>query len=241
MLRKGLRWAAVGFAAVVVLIGIALGVWWYQGQRARAALLEQPVYRVLDAHEPALFQELLMRYRQFRNGETREAEFVNVANARITEAATGALAHASQESVLALVTDMVATARKLQSAPGDSCFRYWFPTVSGPPDVAAVLDAGAQAHTLTLMGEVIRSAAENPVALPDTGDVEDNLARVINETYEEFGSDAQMLAHTTDPRIDRARVCTITLYLYDRILRLPPEQASALIRVMTQADTGGAG
>jgi hypothetical protein len=238
MIRRALRWAAVGLAAGVALVGITLGVWWYQGQRARAALLEQPVYRVLEEHEPALFQELLMRYRQFRNGETREAEFVNVANARITEAATGALAHASQESVLALVADMVATARKLQSAAGDSCFRYWFPTVSGPPDIASVLDPGTQAHTLTLMGEVIRSASENPAALPETGDVEDNLARVINETYEEFGSDAQMLAHTTDPRIDRTKVCTITLSLYERILRLPPEQASALIRVMTQADTG---
>jgi hypothetical protein len=238
MLRKGLRWAAAGLALVVAVAGIALGVWWYQGQRARAALLEQPVYRVLDEHEPALFQELLMRYRQFRNGETREAEFVNFANARITESATGALAHASQESVLALVADMVATARKLQSAPGDSCFRYWFPKVSGPPDIASVLDAGAQAHTMALMGEVIRSASENPAALPDTSDVEDNLTRLINETYEEFGPDAQMLAHTTDPRIDRARVCTITLSLYERILRLPPGQASALIRVMTQADTG---
>jgi hypothetical protein len=240
MLRTGLRWAAVGLAAGTAFVGIALGVWWYQGQRARAALLEQPVYRVLDEHEPALFQELLLRYRQFRNGEIREAEFVNLTNARITEAATGALAHGSQESVLALVADMVATARKLQSAPGDSCFRYWFPTVSGPPDIAAVLDAGAQAHTLTLMGEVIRTASENPAALPDTGDVEDNLARVINETYEEFGPDAQMLAHTTNPRIDRARVCTITLSLYERILRLPPAQATALIRVMTQAE-GGAG
>lgn len=238
MLRRGLRWAALGLAVMAALAGITLGVWWYQDHRARSALLEQPVYRVLDEHEHALFETLLLRYRAFRGGDSSEAEFVNFANSAISEAATRALAHASEESVLALVTDMVATARKLQSAPGDSCFRFWFPAVSGPPDIASLLDAGAQAHTLSLMGEVIRSASANPVALPDTGDVEDDLARVINETYEEFGPDAQMLAHSADPRIDRAKVCTITLSLYERILRLPPGQASALIRVMTQADTG---
>ena len=104
-------------------------------------------------------------------------------------------------------------------------------------DDAGSTDAGAQAHTLSLMGKVIRSAAENPVALPDNSEVEENLARVINETYEEFGADAQMLAHSTDPRIDRARVCTITLSLYERILRLPPDQAAAVIRAMA---AGGA-
>ena len=238
MLRRGLRWAAFGLAVIAALAVITLGAWWYQGQRARAALLEQPVYRVLDEHEPAVFEALLLRYRAFRSGDTSEAEFVNASNAAMSEAATRALAHASQESVVALLTDMVATARKLQSAPGDSCFRFWFPAVAGPPDIASLLDPAAQAHTLSLMGEVIRSAAETPVAVPDTGEVEDDLARIINETYEEFGPDAQMLAHSTDPRIDRAKVCTITLSLYERVLRLPPAQASALIRVMTQASSG---
>ena len=43
-----------------------------------------------------------------------------------------------------------------------------------------------------------------------------------------------MLAHADDPRADRTKVCTITISVYERILRLPPPQASALIRAMTQ-------
>src|SRR5262245_14810228 len=127
MLRRGIKWAAIGLAVLAIMVGSILGVWWYQGHRARAALLEQPVYRVLDLHEPALFEELLMQYRFCRNGQAMCKNFVNVANQRISEVATRALAHASQDSVLALLRDMVATARKLQSAPGDACFRFWFP------------------------------------------------------------------------------------------------------------------
>ena len=49
------------------------------------------------------------------------------------------------------------------------------------------------------MGEVIRTAAENPVPLPDADAVKDNLAKVINATYEQYGADAQMIAHAEDP------------------------------------------
>jgi hypothetical protein len=130
--------------------------------------------------------------------------------------------------------DMVATAKRLQKAPGDACFRYWFPQVSGPPDVAKYIDEQSQAHTLDLMGEVIRSAAEDPVELPAAEEVKDNLANVINATYEEYGVDAQMIAHAGEPGVDRARICTITISVYDRILRLPPADSSALLRAMTQ-------
>ena len=233
--RTGLKWIAIGVAAIVaVAIVMAIGARWYEAHRTKAALLDQPVYRALERHDRELFDELLARYRVHKRGESSREEFINFANARISEEATRSLAQASQDAVLALVTDMLATARKLQATPGDACFRFWFPDVSGPPDIAKLVDAGAQAHTFSLMGDVISSAAEHPAPLPDEGEVKDDLAHVINEIYEEFGADAQMLAHSADPRVDRTRVCAITISLYERILRLPPAQASAMIRTMTQ-------
>jgi hypothetical protein len=231
--RTGYKWIVLGVAAISA---IALGAWWYEAHRTRAALLDQPVYRALEKHDRELFDQLLARYRRYQHGETSREEFINFANARISEAATRSLAHASQDAVLALLADMLATARRLQTTSGDACFRFWFPDVSGPPDIAALVDAGAQAHTFSLMAEVIRTAAEKPVPLPDEGQAKEDLARVINEIYEQFGADAQMLAHSADPRVDRAKVCTITLSLYERILRLPPTQASAVIRTMTQVN-----
>ena len=135
-----------------------------------------------------------------------------------------------------MVTDMLATARKLQKVPGDACFRFWFPMVSGPPDIAHAVDANSQQHTLELMAEVIRSAAETPApeAEAATDAVKDDLAGIVNATYEQFGADAQMLAHADDPRVDRAKVCAITISLYERILQLPPARAGGLIRVMAQ-------
>jgi hypothetical protein len=226
-----MKWIGIGLAAV---IAVAVGAWWYDHYRAESALLEQPIYRVLKKHERAVYDELLEEYRVYQRGEERPERFINFANAQISLAATQRLAHASSDSVLALIRDMVATAKTLQVKPEDACFRYWFPQVSGPPDIAKSVEPAAQAHTLELMGEVIRSAAETPTPLPDPETVKDDLASVINATYDEFGEDAQMLANAADPRADRGKVCTITISVYERILRFPPEQAAALLRAMTQ-------
>jgi hypothetical protein len=229
--RPMFKWIVAGLATITV---VAVGAWWYERYRAQAALLEQPVYRVLQKHETKLFDDLVNEYRLYRRDEVSREEFINFANAEISLVATRALAHASQDSLLALVRDMVTTAKTLQTAKGDACFRYWFPKVAGPPDVAQLVDERAQTRTLELMSDVIRSAAENPVPLPEPEVVKENLAAVINATYEQFGSDAQMLAHAEDARADRGKVCTITISVYQRILQLPAPQASALIRAMTQ-------
>jgi hypothetical protein len=226
-----MKWIVAGLIAV---IAVAVGAWWYEGYRAESALLAQPVYRVLKKHEPALFDELVAEYRVYQRDEERPEQFINFANEKISTVATHALAHASQDAVLALVKDMLATGKALQAKPGDTCFRFWFPKISGPPDIAQSIDAGTQSHTMDLMGEVIRTAAENPVPQPDAAAIKDSMAEVVNGTYQQFGADAQMLAHAEDPRVDRARVCAIAVGFYERVLQLPPDKATALIRVMAQ-------
>lgn len=226
-----MKWIVI---LLILIVAGAVGSFWYDGYSAESALLKQPVYRVLKKHEPAVFDTLVEEYKVYERDETRRENFVNLANAEITLTATRNLAHASQGSVLALMKDMVGTARKLQSGSAEACFRYWFPQVSGPPDIAKFIDEKAQAHTLDLMSEVIRSAAESPQPMPAPEAVKDNLASVINATYEQYGSDAQLIAHAEEPGVDRAKVCTITLSVYDRILNLPPAQSSALLRAMTQ-------
>lgn len=226
-----MKWIVI---LLVVIVAGAVGSYWYDEHSARSALLEQPVYRVLKKYEPAVFDKLVEEYKVYERDETRRENFINLANSEITLAATRSLAHASQDSVLALMKDMIATARRLQKEPGDVCFRYWFPQVSGPADIAKHIDEAAQAHTLELMGEVIRTAAVNPSPLPSPDAVKDNLANVINATYEQYGTDAQMIAHADDARTDRTKVCAITISVYERIMSLPPTESGELLRAMTQ-------
>lgn len=221
---------------IIVLILGVVGSWLHTRHRTEAALLEQPVYREIKEHAPALFKDLLEEYRRYDRGEEDRQRYINLANEKISAAATRALPRASQESVLALVRDMLGTAKTLAAASGDACFRFWFPDVAGPADVAGHIDAAAQAHTLELMAAVLRDAAQDPRTPPDPEKVKDDLARIVDGTYQLFGADAQMLANAADPRADRAKVCAITNSIYERILVLPPPAAADLLRAM--APTG---
>jgi hypothetical protein len=77
------------------------------------------------------------------------------------------------------------------------------------------------------------------VSRPAQAEIEGPLADIINATFEQYGTDAQMVGHPEDPRIDRGRVCEITLSLYERILALPPDVSTKLLRYM--APGAGAG
>jgi hypothetical protein len=171
------------------------------------------------------------------NGGTPPVEFINFASAELSMVATRRLAHASDEAVNSLMREMIATARILERQPGDACFRFLFPQVSGPPDIARTIDAGSQARMLQRLADVVRTSAESPVPLPERAAVQDKLAALVNGIYEQYGTDAQMIAHAEDPRVDRAKICTITLSMYERILAWPPADSSALIRTMTQVGT----
>jgi hypothetical protein len=227
----------LALAGILLVVGVLLAprlMDWFARRAADDQLQSQTVYQVLRKHEPEVYGRVLEKFQASDQDAESRAEFVNFANFELSTVATKRLAHASDAAVNALLSDMITNARLLEQQPGDHCFRFLFPQVSGPPDVARLIDAQAQARTLDLLAEVIRSSAESPVPLPDAQAVQDKLADVVNATYEQYGADAQMVAHVEDPRIDRAKVCTITLSLYERVMAWPPADSSALIRVMTQ-------
>jgi hypothetical protein len=223
---------------VVLILGVA--AWlipeWLRLRQADARLRSQPVYQVLERHEPETYARVREKLLDASGQAITDPAFSNFANAQLVEVATSRLAKASDQAVVGLVTDMVATAQTLKDLPGDSCFRFWFPAVSGPPDIARQLDPAARARTLEAIAEVIRTSAESPVALPANEAVADKLASVVNAMFEQFGTDAQMIAHAEDPRVDRTKVCAMTISLYERILAWPPADSAAIIRAMTQVN-----
>lgn len=220
--------AVAGFAALPHIKD------WYRSRDVETRLLAQPVYRVLSEHEPATFARLRDEYRRAAGDKSRLDVFTSIANSEISAVATRRIAHASQDTLLALMNDMLGNMQRLQQRPGDDCFRYLFPQIAGPPDTAKLFDPEAQQHTLGLMAEVIRTAAEDPVPLPAPADVQGKLGPIIDAVYAEFGADTQLLSHPEAAGADRTKVCAITISLYERVLKLPPADASALLRSMTQ-------
>jgi hypothetical protein len=216
---RHLKWGA---AALLVLAGF--GAWWL-AMRESGLLAEEP-YRILKRYEPEAFARVESAYRQYRRDPAARAAFVNVSNTEFSAAATRRLSRASPEARLELMRDFVANLKLLHARMGDSCFRYLYPEIGGGADVARELDAQAQARTLRLAAEVIRSAAESPATPAPAQSAAAKLAPIVDAVYAEFGTDTQMLAHAAEPGVDRVKVCDIAISLYEHILALPPADAA---------------
>jgi hypothetical protein len=206
---------------------------WYAAQTAESSLLDNSLYPVLKKYEPEAYAKVLAEYKLAVRDSSRMDIFQNLVIAEVSAVATRRMAHASQDALINLFREVLANMKTL-SAHEDACFRYLFPQVAGPPDISKYLDKQSQDRTLALLTEVVRTAAENPVPLPDGAQAQEKLAPVINALYAEFGSDTQMLANASAPGVDRAKVCKIAIALYDGVLALPPPDAAAALRSMTQ-------
>jgi hypothetical protein len=233
-----MKWIVTGLVIVAVALAAFLVAprvqGWYDARNAESKLLAQPVYQVLKMHEPETYAKLLDEYRRAARDKSRLDIFTSIANSEISAAATRRVAHASQDALLALMNDMLGNMKRLQKQAGDQCFRYLFPQIDGPADTSRALDAAAQRHTLDLMAEVIRTAAENPAALPAAAEAQEKLQPVIEAVSAQFGADTQLMSHPEAPGADRTKICDITIALNERVLQLPPADATAVLRTLTQ-------
>jgi hypothetical protein len=207
---------------------------WQESRSAEKSLLDVEVYRVLKQHEPDSYAKILAEYRRARADGKRLGEFTAVVMNDVSAVTSRRLSSASQDSLLALMRDMLGNLRRL-STHEDACFRYLFPNVAGPADVGNLFDEAAQERSLALLANVIRSSAENPVTAPSTAEAQQKLAPVLRELYAEFGEDTQLLAQVGVPGVDRQKVCAVTIALYDKVLRLPPDEAAMVLRLMVAA------
>jgi hypothetical protein len=189
---------------------------------------------VLQREEPAVFARLLAEYARVVQDRTRIGVYTQVANSEIGTVATRRIAHASQPALLGLMHDMLGKLQLLRARAPEDCYRYLFPQVAGAPDISRYFDRASQERTLSLMADVIGSAAEKPVPLPDKARVQDLLAPLVNDMYARFGENTALLSHAEEPGVDRKTVCAVSVTLYEKVMSLPPDDAAAVIRSMTQ-------
>lgn len=206
---------------------------WATG-RARAELQAIPVYQVLARYEPAVFDKLVAEYALMLRDRTRSAEYADFANTEVGSVATRHIAHASDAALLALMHDMLDKLQVLRAKSPEDCYRYLFPKVAGRADLARWVDRDSQQRTLGLMAEVIRTSAESPVPVPPRERVEPLLTPIVNDMYAQFGENTALLSRAEERGVNHGTVCAIATTLYEKVMRLPPADAAAVIRSMTQ-------
>ena len=150
-------------------------------------------------------------------------QFMQTALTEVGQLAQRHMGAASNESVRDLMKYAIVQLRELQRKPGDACFRFLFPQVSGPADLPSLpksmLDANAMYFEVVLV-----SAFEHPQPPPSASESRKALEPILQNMAQTYGQDLKLLGNPGGSELDCRRICGISVDFYDRILYLPKEQ-----------------
>jgi hypothetical protein len=138
---------------------------------------------------------------------------------------------ASNQAVRIFMKHAIVQLEELQRKPGDGCFRFLFPQVSGPPDLSALPEDMVEANT-PLLEALLVSAIEHPQPPPSESDSMAMLEPILMRLTQTYGQDLQMLGNPGGSNLDRRRICEISVDLYDQILDLPHDQGASVLGFM---------
>jgi hypothetical protein len=212
---------------------------WNEVRTAEATLLEKRAFRVLKKYEPAAYAKVLAEYKLAVNDESRLSHFTGTVMTEVGDVVSRRMATASDDALLPFMQEIIEKLRRLQPN-GDSCFRFLFPQVSGAPDPTLLVEKGSEDHMLEELANLISSSAEDPGRPATQEQIQNRLVPIVTDLQAQYGDALAMLSNPAGPRVDRAKVCSMTISLYDRILRLPPFEAGSLMRGLTQSQAKGA-
>jgi hypothetical protein len=239
--EPGVRTALFGVVTILLLIvGQYIGYRFVrphvQAAIAAHSLGDQPLFRTLRKYEPALYDRLERGYQAAIRSGT-EQKFLQTAIVDASELTEKYLPVASNESVRNLMRHTLEQLEKLQRKPDDTCFRLLFPHVAGSPELD-VLPKSVLEENMRRLEAVLLSAIERPQAIPAEQDVLAVLQPIYLHLSQSHGEDLQMLADPGAAGVDRRKVCSMTVELYDRILALPDDQDAMVLRFMITKTAG---
>jgi len=107
-----------------------------------------------------------------------------------------------------------------------------FPQRSEPVDGRKYFSPETQAADLAALTEVIRSSNENPQPIPSEQEVTPALKPIYAELGKEHGNDLLMLQSPVVSDADKAKVCSMAMSLYSKILSLPESESGKILRFM---------
>lgn len=75
-------------------------------------------------------------------------------------------------------------------------------------------------------------ASTGELITPQNQEYESKLDNIVQQMQQQYGDDLQMFTNLTSPNVDREKVCDMAIDMYSEILKLPPNDAGAILRSM---------
>jgi hypothetical protein len=205
---------------------------WKVERDVERSLSEVTAFQHIAKYDPHVYQSIKTELiDSILKGENQE-QAVGRARQAVGGLVMRYIPHASDEAIVQYVRAMALEIEELAEKDPEACYRFLFPARYGSADVTQYIKPETQRADLTALAEVIRTAAEQPQAVPssETGDA--LLTKLMNKFYSSQGDDALLLQDPFAPGVDKKKVSKLIASLYREALNLPQEERGLLLRHM---------
>jgi hypothetical protein len=198
---------------------------------ATIALKSVPAFRSIEKYAPDTYRKIFkILTDSIENGGSQE-QAITLVRAQVQTFVLTRLPHASDDALISYVRIMDIEMAELQAKGSTLCYQFLHPQVVGGIDTVKLISRETQGKDLAALNEIIKSSnSKRPIASED--EVMPNLQPVFLALREKYGDGVAVIENPTAPGVDKARVCSVTRELYQKIVALPPDQAGKTLRWM---------
>lgn len=198
---------------------------------AAARLAQLPVWRTVKTQQPLLYQqahdELIAQLEagipQQQAIEHLRPLVADLLNQRINAARDQDLINYMQVSLEQM--------RQIRQRGPEQCFRFLFPQVKGGVNVSELVPKTLTERELQAMDVLLKhsNGIEQPI---DFKQGREQLQAVVRQLYARWGSDLQTLNTPAEAGVNEAKLCDMTIDLYQSVLALTGKDSANVLRII---------
>lgn len=203
-----------------------------QAAQIEGVLRKNVAFDALARHDPLAFANFVNPLKKATREGARQPEVVALATSMLTSLVRQRVAQASDASALRFMGGYAELVTEVQKKDMIACYRMMRPQPGQNAALEKFISPELLEKQTQAMAEVIRSASSAPQLVPTDADVQPLIPPLLAELARLYGRDVALAVQAPRSTADQERICQIEASFLRLALRLPPPDASRLVRYL---------
>lgn len=198
---------------------------------AQSNLASLPVYRTIKEQQPGLYQKLEGEFIQALQQGSSEKQALERLRPLLSDLLNQRISYAGNQQLHDYMSVALEEMTVIRQSSAERCFKYLFPQVEGGVNTAEILPQALIDKEMSVLDRFLLNShgAEQPT---NAAKGRADLQIIVRSLYRKWGSDLQTLNAPAEAGADKAKLCDMTIDLYQAVLALPVNQSGEVLRII---------
>ncbi|WP_455816648.1 hypothetical protein [Pseudomonas cerasi] len=198
---------------------------------AAAHLAQLPVWRTVKQQQPLLYQQAHDQLIDNLEAGMPQQEAVEQLRPLVADLLNQRINAARDQDLIDYMQVSLEQMKQIRQHGVQQCFRFLFPQVKGGVNVSELVPKILTDREMEAMDVLLKHSdgAEQRVDLKQ-GRVQ--LQTIVRQMYKRWGGDLQTLNTPAEPGVSEAKLCDMTIDLYQSVLALTGKDSANVLRII---------